>query len=190
MFSSDKIIVIAAPSGSGKTTIIKHLLEQDVQLQFSISACTRAPRGIEKDGVDYHFLTTEEFKSKIEENAFVEWEMVYKGQYYGTLHAELSRIWQKKCYPLIDIDVKGAINIKNKFKDKALLIFIQAPSMEELKNRLEKRGTDSPKAIEERLKKASYEMEFANRFDKIIINKNLENAVATAIDSINKFTHS
>lgn len=171
-----KIIIIAAPSGSGKTSITRYLLQQYPLLSLSISAATRKPRGEEKDGVHYHFISEDEFKQKIEENAFVEWEMVYEGSYYGTLKAELERIWNLGKVPILDIDVKGAIHLQDQFPHRCLSIFIEPPSVEELKKRLESRGTETPESLANRVNKASYELSFKNHFHKNILNDNLEKA--------------
>lgn len=173
---SRKIIIIAAPSGSGKTSITRFLLQKYPALSLSISAATRKPRGEEKDGVHYHFISEEDFKHKIEENAFVEWEMVYEGSYYGTLKAELERIWNLGKTPILDIDVKGAIHLQDQFPNRCLSIFIEPPSVAELKKRLESRGTETPESLANRVNKASYELSFKNHFHKNILNDNLERA--------------
>jgi guanylate kinase len=182
-----KVIILTAPSGSGKTTLVKELLKRYDKLEFSISACTRSPRPGEVDGVDYYFLDAESFKTKIEKNEFVEWEMVYEGKYYGTLKSEMERIWQLDKYPLIDIDVQGALNVKTFFPENSLSLFIQPPSVQVLKERLEKRGTETPDAIQERLNKSVKELEYANRFDKIIINDHLDTAVQNTVQIIEGF---
>lgn len=184
-----KILIITAPSGSGKSTIIKEVLKSFPQIRFSISACTRSPRGSEQHGEDYYFLTVAEFEQKIEQDAFVEWEMVYAGKYYGTLKSELDRIWQEHHVPLFDIDVQGAVNVKKQYKSKALSIFIQAPSVEELRKRLISRGTDALEAIEERIEKAASELTYAPHFDHIVINDTLEHAVAEVSRLIGNFLH-
>ena len=173
---SDKIIIIAAPSGAGKTSIVRFLLTRfQEQLGFSISCATRSPRANEKDGVDYYFISAENFQQKITEDQFAEWEMVYEGKYYGTLRSELSRIWSDKKAPLLDIDVKGGLRVKENYP-QSLSIFIQPPSMEELKKRLETRGTETAESLSMRLDKASLEMSFSNQFDKIVINDQLDKA--------------
>ncbi len=182
-----KIIIIAAPSGSGKTSITRYLLQQYPLLSLSISAATRKPRGEEKDGVHYHFISEDEFKQKIEENAFVEWEMVYEGSYYGTLKAELERIWNLGKTPILDIDVKGAIHLQDQFPHRCLSIFIEPPSVEELKKRLESRGTESPESLANRVNKASYELSFKNHFHKNILNDNLEKACRETEEVIKEF---
>lgn len=182
-----KIIIIAAPSGSGKTSITRYLLQKYPQLSLSISAATRKPRGEEKDGVHYHFISEDEFKQKIEENAFVEWEMVYEGSYYGTLKQELERIWNLGKIPILDIDVKGAIHLQDQFPNRCLSIFIEPPSVAELKKRLESRGTETPESLANRVNKASYELSFKNHFHKNILNDNLEKACAETEEVIKEF---
>lgn len=183
----NKIIVITAPSGSGKTTLVKRLLEASPNLEFSVSASTRDPRDYEVHTKDYYFYSVEYFKKLIEEDAFVEWEMVYKGKYYGTLKSEMERIWHNYRTPLVDIDVKGAIAILEKYRDITLSIFIEAPSVDELRRRLVARGTESDHSLEERLTKASYEISFASKFDYILINDDLEKATAELINVVNDF---
>jgi guanylate kinase len=183
-----KLLIFSAPSGAGKTTIVKHLLNiEDLQLEFSISACTRKRRDNEVDNKDYYFISVDEFQAKIEDNAFIEWEEVYKNQYYGTLRSEIDRIKTNNRNIIFDIDVRGGINIKDQFKDNSLAVFVMPPSIEELRERLKSRGTDSEERIQKRLKKADYEMRFANKFDKIIINKNLDNALKEAEEIVRKF---
>jgi len=182
-----KIIIIAAPSGSGKTSITRYLLQKYPLLSLSISAATRKPRGEEKDGVHYHFISEDEFKQKIEENAFVEWEMVYEGSYYGTLKQELERIWNLGKIPILDIDVKGAIHLQDQFPNRCLSIFIEPPSVAELKKRLESRGTETPESLANRVNKASYELSFKNHFHKNILNDNLEKACAETEEVIKEF---
>lgn len=182
-----KIIIIAAPSGSGKTSITRYLLQKYPLLSLSISAATRKPRGEEKDGVHYHFISEAEFKQKIEENAFVEWEMVYEGSYYGTLKAELERIWNLGKIPILDIDVKGAIHLQDQFPHRCLSIFIEPPSVEELKKRLESRGTETPESLANRVNKASYELSFKTHFHKHILNDNLEKACTETEEVIKEF---
>jgi guanylate kinase len=184
---SRKIIIIAAPSGSGKTSITRFLLQKYPALCLSVSAATRKPRGEEKDGVHYHFISEEDFKHKIEENAFVEWEMVYEGSYYGTLKAELERIWNLGKTPILDIDVKGAIHLQDQFPNRCLSIFIEPPSVTELKKRLESRGTETPESLANRVNKASYELSFKNHFHKNILNDNLERASTETEQVIKEF---
>ena len=176
-----KIIIFSAPSGSGKSTLIGHLLKRFPQLEFSISATSRAPRGSEVNGKEYYFLSNEEFKNKVAAGEFVEWEEVYAGTCYGTLRSELKRIWDKGHVIVFDVDVKGGVNLKKIFGDDALSIFIMPPSVEELRRRLEKRGTDAPETIATRVAKAEEEITYAPLFDKIVVNDSLETAVADAI---------
>jgi len=183
----NKMIIFSAPSGAGKSTIIDHLLHCGFKLEFSISATTRAPRGIEKDGVEYYFLSVEEFEKRIANHEFVEYEEVYEGRYYGTLHSELERIWLKGNVVLFDVDVVGAINLKKKFNRQALTLFIQPPSVEELRRRLISRSTDSADEIEKRVAKAEHELTYASQFDKIIVNDNLSEACSKAKAVINEF---
>ena len=171
-----KIVIISAPSGAGKTTIVKHLLESRLNLSFSVSATTRAPRGTEKDGEDYFFLSVAEFKRRIANDEFVEWEEVYKDLFYGTLKCELERIWNNDKHVLFDVDAQGGINLKKIFGNDAISIFIMPPSVEELGNRLLKRATDTPEIIRIRVDKAREEMELANQFDTIIVNHHLDSA--------------
>jgi guanylate kinase len=182
-----KIIIITAPSGAGKTSITHYLLNKYSQLAFSVSAATRQPRGREKEGVDYYFMSVDDFRQKIEENAFVEWEMVYEGKYYGTLKAELERIWKKGKVPILDIDVKGAIHVQEQFTDHCLSIFIEPPSVEELKRRLESRGTETTESVATRVSKASYEISFNHHFNKTIVNDNLEKACSETEKVIKDF---
>lgn len=175
-----KIIIFSAPSGSGKSTLIGHLLKRFPQLEFSISATSRAPRGSEVNGKEYYFLTNEEFKNKVTAGEFVEWEEVYAGTCYGTLRSELKRIWDKGHVIVFDVDVKGGVNLKKIFGDDALSIFIMPPSVEELRRRLEKRGTDTPETIAKRVAKAEEELTYAPLFDKIVVNDSLETAIADA----------
>lgn len=185
--NTDKIIIFSAPSGSGKSTIVSHLLKTFPQLEFSISATSRAPRGKEVHGKEYYFYDTETFKKLIDDGAFVEYEEVYKGSYYGTLKSELERIWAKGKTIVFDIDVKGGMNLKKLFGDRALSIFIKAPSVEELRNRLIYRGTDTPEAIEKRVAKAKEELSYEDRFDIVIINDELPKALETAEKAISNF---
>lgn len=183
------IIIFSAPSGSGKSTIVNYLLERHPELEFSVSATSRAPRGTEQHGEAYYFLTTEEFKQKIAENAFVEYEEVYSGCYYGTLKSEIERISAKGHHVVFDVDVVGGCNLKRIFGEEALSIFIAPPSVEVLRQRLKGRGTDSDEMIEKRVDKAEYEMTFAPKFDKIIVNDRLEDALQEAETAILQFIH-
>jgi guanylate kinase len=185
--SEGKMVIFSAPSGAGKTTIVKHLLSLGLNFAFSISATTRQPRGEEIDGKDYYFLTPEVFQSKINNHEFLEWEEVYPGCFYGTLKSEVERILQAGGHILFDIDVVGGSNIKKQYGDKALAVFIQAPSIEELKNRLLNRSTDHPEIIQERIAKAEFEMSFVNLFDVVIINDKLEDALLEAETTVNRF---
>jgi len=171
-----RIVIITAPSGSGKSTIVRHLLQTIPELRFSVSACTRSPRPGEIHGQDYFFISVEEFHQKIKEDAFAEYEMVYAGKYYGTLKAELQNIWQNDGYPLVDIDVQGALRLKKYFAENALSIFIKAPALEILEQRLRKRGTETEESLRERLQKAEQELQWSNSFDALIINDQLEEA--------------
>lgn len=171
-----KLIILTAPSGSGKTSITNFLIQKYPKLAFSISATTRAPRGTEQNGIEYYFMTVDDFKQKIDAHAFIEWEMVYEGKYYGTLQSELERIWNDGKVPMLDIDVKGAIHVQQAFAGDCLSIFIQPPSVEELRKRLTSRGTETPESLETRVSKASYEMSFSHHFTKIILNDELNKA--------------
>lgn len=172
----NKVIIFSAPSGSGKTTLVKHCLETFPELEFSISATTRSPRGEEIHGKDYYFLSTEKFKQKISENAFVEYEEVYTNKFYGTLTSEVERIWANQKIVIFDVDVIGGINLKKIFGDQAMSIFIAPPSIEELEKRLISRNTDSLETIKIRVSKAQEELNYQNQFDKIIVNNDLETA--------------
>ncbi len=186
--SGGKAIIFSAPSGSGKTTIVQHLLEKNLDLDFSISAATRDKRGrTELNGKDYHFLTPEEFKTKIDNNEFVEWEEVYAGNFYGTLKSEIERIWKQGKNVIFDVDVKGGINLKKYFGDKALSIFVKVPSMEILKERLMDRGTESEESLSRRVFKAKFEMSFQDKFDAVLLNENLEQSLAKAQELYDAF---
>ncbi len=172
-----KAVIISAPSGAGKTTIVKHLLQiKEMRLAFSVSACTRPIRPNEEEGKDYYFLTVNQFKDKIDDGEFLEWEEVYKNNYYGTLRGEVSRIWSLGMHVLFDVDVMGGINLKEKFGDNALAIFIRPPSLDVLRSRLESRGTESAEKIRNRMNKASLELKFARKFDVVVLNDELEKA--------------
>ena len=182
-----KLVILSAPSGAGKSTIVNQLLHTFPQLEFSISATSRAPRGKERHGVEYYFLSAEEFSRAVEQNEFVEWEEVYAGTCYGTLRSEVERIWDKGHVIVFDVDVKGGIRLKQIFREKALSIFIMPPSIEELRRRLEGRGTDTPEAIERRVQKAETEISFCRKFDHIVINNRLEDAVEETTSLIRNF---
>lgn len=169
-----KVIIFSAPSGSGKTTLVKHCLEQFPQLEFSISCTTREPRGTEQNGVDYHFISPQEFREKIAENAFVEYEEVYTDKYYGTLKSEVERIWNNGKVVIFDVDVVGGVNLKKHFGNQALSVFIMPPSVEELERRLVARATDSAETIKMRVAKATEELSYKDDFDVVIINDDLE----------------
>ncbi len=183
----EKLIIISAPSGAGKSTIVKQLLESDINLEFSISATTRAPRGEEKNGKEYYFLSVKEFRSKIKKGEFVEWEEVYKDQLYGTLKTEIKRIRRNGNHVLFDVDVKGGISLKNIFRHDAISIFIMPPSVKELEKRLIRRGTDNVEKIRIRIAKAEEEMRLAYQFDNIIINENLEQAENKVYNLVKSF---
>lgn len=183
----NKIIIITAPSGSGKTSITRHLMKTFPQLAFSISAATRQARGIEKDGMDYYFISENDFKKKIQHNEFVEWEMVYEGKYYGTLKSELQRIWDEQKIPVLDIDVKGAIHVKQQYPQSSITLFIEPPSVGELKKRLEGRGTETSESLSARINKAAYEISFKDHFDKLIVNDDLQKACNEATVIVNDF---
>jgi guanylate kinase len=182
-----KLVIISAPSGAGKTTIVKHLLEKDLNLEFSVSATTRSMRGSERNGKDYFFMTVSEFRKRVFNNEFVEWEEVYKDLLYGTLKSELERIRAKGKHVLFDVDANGGINLKKKFNTESIALFIMPPSIEELENRLLKRGTDSTEKIKIRINKARAEMELANQFDTVIINDNLEQTKNEVLNIVKSF---
>ncbi len=183
----NKILIITAPSGAGKTSITKYLMEKFPVLTFSVSAATRQPRGTEKDGVDYYFISRDDFKYKIQNNEFAEWEMVYEGKFYGTLKAELQRIWEEGKIPVLDIDVKGALHVQQQFNEGTLSLFIEPPSVNELKMRLEGRGTESEESLAARVNKASYELSFKEHFDKTVLNADLKTACSDAEKIVSDF---
>lgn len=186
--SDNKIIIIAAPSGSGKTSVTRHLLKAfNGKLAFSVSCATRQPRNHEKNGVDYYFISPEEFKQRIANHEFAEWEMVYEGKYYGTLKSELQRMWDNGQTPLLDVDVKGGINVQQQYPTQSLSLFIEPPSIDELEKRLKARGTETAESLKARIDKASYELSFKSQFDKVIINDDLATACTEAEDAVRKF---
>ena len=185
--NKDKIVIFSAPSGSGKSTLINHLMSKMDVFEFSISATSRAPRGTEQHGVEYFFLTPEEFRKRIANNEFLEYEEVYTDRYYGTLKAEVERQLEAGQHVVFDVDVVGGCNIKKFYGDRALSLFIQPPSVEELRRRLEGRATDAPEVIQQRIDKAEYELSFAPKFDKVIINDDLATAQAEALAVIKEF---
>ena len=182
-----KVVIFSAPSGSGKSTIVSHILKLHPELEFSVSAASRAPRGDEKNGVAYWFISADEFRKRIAAGEFVEYEEVYPGSFYGTLKSEVERIWNKGNAIIFEVDVKGGVNLKKYFGDRALSVFIQAPSVEILRQRLIKRATDSPEAIERRVAKAAEEMTYAGKFDQIIVNDDLQKAYADAEKLVSEF---
>lgn len=183
-----KIIIFSAPSGAGKTTIIRHLLKKkELRLEFSVSATSRPPRNGETHGEQYYFLSAEEFKQKIAENAFLEWEEVYNNQYYGTLRSEVERIWNKGNNIIFDIDVVGGLNVKKTFNDKTLAVFVQPPSIEDLKKRIRKRSSEDATSIKKRLSKATYELSFADQFDYILVNDSLDQTLLEAEKIVTDF---
>lgn len=188
MKKKGKIVIISAPSGAGKTTIVKEIMKTDIlNLMFSVSATSRKPRNYEKHSKDYYFLSPEQFKTEISKDNFVEWEEVYQNQFYGTLKSEVDRIWKLNKNIIFDVDVKGGINIKKQFKENSISIFIKPPSINELKNRLINRGTETEASLKKRIEKAEYELTFANQFDFIIINDELDKAINETLNRIKNF---
>ena len=189
MNNQNKLILFCGPSGSGKTTIVHHLLKHNPKLSFSVSATTRPKRNTEKDGIDYYFLSVDEFKRKIEEDAFIEWEQVYESIYYGTLKSEIDKIQKQNKVAVFDVDVEGGINIKQKFAGKLLAVFVKPPSVDELHKRLHARETETPESLKTRIAKAEHELTFAKRFDIILINddkeKTIKEAEAIVLDFLN-----
>lgn len=185
---TNKLILITAPSGAGKTTITRFLLEKfPNRLAFSVSAATRKARGNEQDGVEYHFISTDSFRELIGKDAFLEWEMVYEGKYYGTLRSEVRKIWDQGKVPLLDIDVKGAMHVKEQFPETALTIFIEPPSLEELGRRLRSRGTETEESIRARLEKSAFELSFRDRFDRVVLNDDLQKACLETAGIVDAF---
>lgn len=184
---SKKVVIFSAPSGSGKSTVVSHVLPLHPEMEFSVSATSRRPRGSEQDGVEYLFYSADIFRKLVEMDKFVEYEEVYKDNFYGTLKSEVNRIWSKGHVIIFDVDVKGGVNLKKYFGDQALSVFIQAPSVEALRQRLINRGTDSPEAIEARVAKAAEEMTYADKFDYILVNDDLETALKEAEQVVDKF---
>ncbi len=182
-----RLLIFSAPSGAGKTSIVKALLQQMPQLEFSVSATSRPMRKGETNGKDYYFLSKEAFKKKIENNEFLEWEEVYSGSFYGTLRSEIIRIWDKGNHVVFDVDAAGGINIKKQYGSKALSVFVMPPSIEELEKRLINRKTESPESLKKRLDKARYELGFANDFDNIVVNDNLQQAIDQSAALVNNF---
>jgi guanylate kinase len=182
-----KAIIFSAPSGAGKTTIVKHLLELELGLEFSISACSRPPRGEEVDGREYYFMSADRFRELIELNEFLEWEEVYRDHYYGTLKSEIQRIWSRQKHVVFDVDVVGGLNLKEYFGSNALAVFVKPPSFEELEKRLRDRSTDREDEIRDRLAKAGQELEFARQFDVILLNETLEVTLAAAENLVRNF---
>jgi guanylate kinase len=185
--SYKKAIIFSAPSGAGKTTIVKYLLEQISELSFSISACSRSPRENEKDGKDYYFLSVDEFKSRINQSRFLEWEEVYSNMFYGTLIEEVERLWAEGKVIIFDVDVKGALALKSHFKENGLAIFVAPPSIETLEERLRSRGTENEESLNKRVSKAASEMEYQNEFDVTVINDNLEDSCHKSLNLVKEF---
>lgn len=188
--SKGLVVIFSAPSGAGKSTIVHHLLEKFPQIEFSVSATSRAPRGAEVDGKDYYFFTADQFERKIANNEFVEFEEVYAGTYYGTLRSEIQRLWDKGAVIAFDVDVKGGVNIKRLFGENALSVFVMPPSIKVLEERLRSRGTDSPESIAKRLAKAEEEIEYSSKFDKVLINDDLRRAFEEAERIVGEFISS
>ncbi|MEO8590640.1 MAG: guanylate kinase [Flavobacteriales bacterium] len=187
MEHTGKCVIVSAPSGAGKTTIVRHLIDQDQDLAFSVSATSRAKRGHEVDGRDYFFISVEEFRERISDGAFVEWEEVYPGQFYGTLRSEIERIWAHGQSPIFDVDVVGGLHLKSAFGERALALFVSPPSLDVLEERLHNRATESAESLRKRVDKAAHEMTYAGRFDAIIVNDTLEHACGEALGLVKRF---
>lgn len=185
-----KLFVFSAPSGSGKTTLVHHLLRQGLPLGFSISATSRSPRGEEENGKHYHFMSEKEFKQKIAEDAFIEYEEVYEGTFYGTLKSEIDRLWSAGKHVLFDIDVKGGLNVKEQYPEETLAVFVQPPSIEVLEKRLRSRGTETEEKIQQRLDKSAGELAFSQDFDVILVNDDLTTAKREVVRLVKQFIHS
>lgn len=185
-----KLVIFSAPSGSGKSTIINYLLQKNLNLKFSVSATSRPPRGTEKDGVEYYFLTPQQFREKIEAGEFLEYEEVYKDRFYGTLKEPVEKMLEQGINVVFDVDVVGGCNIKKYYGNRALSVFIQPPSVEELRRRLESRGTDTPEVISDRVAKAEFELGFAEKFDVVIINDDLQRAQDEAYRILSDYLNS
>lgn len=186
----NEAVIISAPSGAGKTTIVKHLLSVFPELEFSVSVCSRPKRENKSEGKDYYFITADQFREKIANNEFIEWQEVYPGSYYGTLKSEIERIWSKAKIPIFDVDVLGGMNLKKYFGDTAVAIFIQPPSLKELENRLRHRGTESEENLQTRLNKVEKEMTFVNKFDRVVVNDEISSASTKATELIKAFLDS
>jgi guanylate kinase len=186
---SGKILIFSAPSGSGKTTIVRHLLQNNANLGFSVSACTRARRAHEQDGKDYYFLSLAEFKQKITKQEFVEWEEVYENSFYGTLKSEIERIWAQGKHVIFDVEVHGGLNLKKYYGDKALSVFVTVPSLEILENRLRARQTESEESLQKRIAKFKYELTFQDKFDAILLNENLDETLQNAQELVSEFVN-
>lgn len=182
-----RLIIFSAPSGAGKSTIVRHLVNLDLDLEFSISATSRQPRSEEQEGQEYYFISPESFREKIDKGEFIEWEEVYPGKYYGTLRSEMERIWKKGKNVLFDIDVAGGMNLKKQFSNRAMAVFVKPPSMEVLEQRLRERGTEDEDSLKVRVEKAQYEMQFSGRFDYILVNDRLEATLEESVNLVRNF---
>ena len=187
---SGKCIIVCAPSGAGKTTIVRHLLSKFSDLTFSVSATSREPRSNEEDGVHYHFISAKDFRSKIDNDEFLEWEEVYADQFYGTLKSEINRIWDKGHHVVFDVDVEGGVNLKEIFGDRALALFVKPPSLKVLEERLRSRKTETEESLQKRLNKAERELGYEEKFDDTVINDELEEACKTAAEKVKTFLES